>query len=913
MFPPPFSLLGPPFPDEPEANALAAAMRAPAGAAAAAPAGAAGPPPTQQEALLAEAQRRLADAERRFTNANARVESLMAELDDFTALPLGRVRDAKMQWFTSLERERDGARADLSREVANVATLAGTAAVAAGEAAAAKRARESRPKDIVVEEELRRVEFTDFARLSSRAVLDMLEDYPQRRALEGRMPVKADLETGAPQLVLDALDDRMPKLAPPLGRGIDNKPYGQVLLGPSGSGKTRKVLDYLARDQMLGFFVPFRGPGDDFKLGSGALKRVLKAALVGIDTHTRTTAMLELERRRTLIEFAIKCVLTAFDEIERRWQLAAGPGERVPAAWTLIQLYPKKILGRDLFEHVAMALFVGCSPEHLPKLRQRACFIDEAQGITNMGPYVVSSSLGQTEPRTALSAVISGVEDALGVLPTLAGTGFSLGREYDTLVSQMGASLDRPWAYLEFPPLDREQIKAMIEARCWTDGPETLDHAARWLTGRPRFTTTLIESVLKEGSTFTAKRVLEYVEERTAPKTEFVGTPRTPGEAFAKLRSTSRLVPLPVRTREHVVQADASFRGVALPVPPDRAFDTAYDDGLHQAFLLTVGLPPQVRENVALADVDIGYIKNVLHDGAKVKIELEPLMMRAATRHIQNSRPDFTVQLVRAREGDAAAMGNAFEYVVADRVLPHLFSAGVLGKGWTQLADDSAPNEAKRLAAVAAFTGPFEELQSEYGRVAHDAATSDVYEWLAANLPSWPRGAERPGARASIFFPEQAAGPDLMAVLRRKDDPQKVVLVCKQIKLTKGGCKDGSMRKGTAREALYTVDPAKFYAESRGKPNETLVGDAEKCAAFFQALSTVPVVRVLVSGAAAVPAPRCPRTGLVAHGRAGAAIAYDLQVVIDVHTLRQDALLGRTEVEDICALKGLEVEEEGEE
>jgi len=733
-------------------------------------------------------------------------------------------------------------------------------------------------------------------------VLANLKDLPGS-AWRRTTPVKADLTTGRPSIVLDALDLRLNDFGPSLTQLDMGVPYGRVMLGPSGSGKTRKIVQYLARDKAaLGFFIPFKmAQGDRDKFGSSALYTVLTSVDL---VETRDEAALMARRER--LEFAASCVVVAYDAVLRAWKRKRmGSNERESAAWALAQMYPDQIFDRDVFEKLTLALFESCDAVALRQstVDPRACFIDEAQGITELGLSV----LRPTWLRSALGAVITGIRNVLGVNPILAGTGFSLSLEYKSLTSRMGVADNPSWAFTDFPPLNAATVVEMLKKRLHFHNDEAAAHAAKWLQGRPRWTAVFIEKMLYAGhANVTAALVDDYVAHLCKPperRFRWEEKPTTPAEAFVKLRAAPPDLPVPVIDRAHAQE----------PLPADRTASRSYFDGLHHAFLLTQGLPPQVRENTLLSEVDIAYITNVLSaTSVEVKVEMEPIVLRSALEHIHKYEPGFTLKLVTDKEGDPGAMGKAFEYFVVDQLLPLPLTAWLPSTPeWKRFVGGGGPlsaDEAKALqAAIGRFSaGEWTSSHAEYGRVAAKGNTvADTEEWLRRRV--FPSRLNQPTRRIwdvwpACFYPDNDAGPAVMQVRWRSDDPAaNPMLVLVQVKLIKGSLVDGGLGTPQVRDALLTVDPAKLYAVNRGKADERVEGLSMSQTTLFKRIKDVPVVRMLVSGAATVDEERTA-TGFVRSGRPG--LGFDLQVVVDRAKL--EALLRREPLDALARLRGLD-------
>lgn len=781
--------------------------------------------------------------------------------------------------------------------------------------------------------------------------------------------VKTDLVSQRPSLVLDALDRRVKEYGVPLGRlETRGNPYGLVMLGPSGCGKTRKILQYLAKN--VGYFVPHKREAED-KSGSEALAAVLDLAVGGAPAldEGATDAGAEpatLFARRQRVAFGVKCVLVAYEAVYEAWLKASGHKEEKEgaAAWLLVQLYPAQVLGEDVFRHVATVLFKEYDGNTLnSSVSPRACFIDEAQAITKRGLYLRSTDTARSSLRTLLSAVIEGVKDAMGVSPILAGTGFSLALEKRTLVSQMAAGDSAEWAYVDFPPLSPAEVKTMLATRLSVAGQRRVDEAAHWLSGRPRFAARFIERVLASGGSVDAE-LDGYLAGLWSPPPASLtikATPRTPGEAFYALGLHSPREAVPWRTSE-----DAA--SMPSPLPADRSFGGTYDEGVQEAFFLTVGHPPQVRHNTLLSELDIAYVANVVAADrpAETQVKMEPLVLEAATRHIARYTPDFFLRRVYALEGKAGPMDDEFEYVVAFDVLPKWFPLEPAARfedsvvmrlprnaGWRRVVpgpegeggEPVAVDATAFAALVARFEGPWVPARpSCFGRVAGKGSKGEAYEWLRASLPGWawperPPADDPEGMVPSLFFPDPDAGGDIYLALRRPEDARAVMLVIVQVKLTKGTLADGSMDGTGTRDALLTTDPAKIHVHNRGRSGEGAAASPSPASFVAQAVRAVAGSRASRARAAAARGAERPiasvdeerrlfiaalidvpvvrvlvsgacavskaETGLVANGRGGR-VSHDLQVVVDSEGLAVDGLLGERVVARLAALKGLE-------
>ena len=739
-----------------------------------------------------------------------------------------------------LKKQRDDAKKEREEARAQRGVAQLTSAFSLSAAAAPRPLPSTR-----VAELLAKVEFPSRAKTMEFLKSATLEEGNMHAGAQRK--VKADPVSLAPSLALDALDRRVKEYGVSLGRlETRGEPYGLVMLGPSGCGKTRKILQFLAKN--VGYFVPHKTPGDG-KYGSEALAAVLDTVVVGAQALTSDQKDVDvgaLDRLRERVQFGVKCVLVAYQAVYEAWYKASGQKDEQEgaSAWLLLQLFPTKILQDDVFKIIALELVQFYDKFSLRvDVKARPCFVDEAQVISKRGLFLRSTVVQRSSFRTLLSAVIEGVNNVMGVSPILAGTGFSIALEKQTLVSQMGVGGTAEWAYLDFPPLSPAEVKTMLTTRLNVAGQRRVDEAAHWLAGRPRFAARFVEELLLSGGSLDAN-LDQYLAGLWSPPLTPLSekaTPRTPGEAFYALGKRAPLEQVPWRSTN---TEEDSFGGT-------------YDEGIQEAFFLTVGLPPQVRENALLSELDIAYVANVVAADRPVQtvVKLEPLVLEAATRHIAKYTPGFFLRRVFAHEENASSMGDAFEYVVAFNVLPKWFPpSGVApasssssapavavprfedsvvmrlprNQNWRRAVagPDVVAPQALDVAALsslaAAFEGPWIPARpSCFGRVAGTGSKAEAYEWLRASLPGWT-WAERPPAGdpagwvPSLFFPDVEAGGDIYLVLRRPDDLAQVMLVIVQVKLVKGALVDGSMGGPDTRDALLTTDPSLIHVHNRG-------------------------------------------------------------------------------------------------
>ena len=188
-----------------------------------------------------------------------------------------------------------------------------------------------------------------------------------------------------------------------------------------------------------------------------------------------------------------------------------------PYEWLLLQLYPIYFFGHDIFAEVSKMVIIGQQDIDLRQWgsalylemdslgRDVVPFIDEAQELLKEGKDLFLTSDG-SESRSMYYAILRALTymsnfTCLGS-PILSGTGLSI----DDLQSQSAsggagkASVSKGRLYFSgFQTLDNAAVKMYIRSFLHVDEgvkDDVIDHMAKWLRGRPRWTASFIETFL---------------------------------------------------------------------------------------------------------------------------------------------------------------------------------------------------------------------------------------------------------------------------------------------------------------------------------------------------------------------------------------------------------------------------------
>jgi hypothetical protein len=623
-----------------------------------------------------------------------------------------------------------------------------------------------------------------------------------------------------------------------------------ALLGPSGSGKTRKLFEFLR--EFHGTYLTYKDDSGK-NPGSRALTNVLSVEsierfLAHVDWWNESEDIRVFRKRRVAIEFGMWCVLVAYRSVHDEWLAAVKAqgaiGEKIekipPSAWLLAQLYPENFLGSDIFRDLAEHLFATVSLAtnwNRSMVLVEPCVIDEAQVFGKMLPKSFNAKGDERDPRPLLSAVISGVNKALGRLPIISGTGLSLVTEWKSIVPHAADDPTYRFVFHDFRTLTEEEVRNLLVRLLNCKDDPALNDACSWLAGRPRWTTNFIERALMQDKTV-SELLPSYVTEMTDP--ESAGSVlRTPTSFIRRLRE-----------KPDDFQMLGKLRG------------NPYRSMLMDAYWLSMGGGARVSRSPRLVELGIGYAQpipkvDIPDPGVDAYIGAEPLILETARRYrerVSNSETQFLLQV----QDSNADLGKRFRYVTTERVLRALFQSGplessvVLGTFGQKVPDS--------------FKGEWEMPAWCFGKWAQSGAEA---------FPSCMLDALDPKKDVlRVWFPDNLAGPDAVVVVHNKDKT-RVMLILVQIKLALSVDRDAS---------LLTVDPSLLYHVNRGQPRgidtcrcHVIEKYEESVKRVLSKLEkeSVPVVRILVSGAAPVKA-----TGatLVSRSRGN---QQDLQIVMD--------------------------------
>jgi hypothetical protein len=585
-----------------------------------------------------------------------------------------------------------------------------------------------------------------------------------------------------------------------------------ALYATSGGGKTRSIFEYLSHN--VGFYFV---ANKSRNAGSEDIRRLIRhlhSKLTKIDLKADITEQKDVDSSNRA--YVTECVATLLYVRRVVFQHVSEKLERPPTAyeWLLFQLYPEVYFGQDVFDYLLKECLTQANVTTVPNydIFSTACFLDEAQTLLEELPLRFLSTDGKTR-RSAFSAFLKAfdvVKNDAGGYPVFSGTGLSI----DALVEEsrsLAAKLN-PHAYklvyCDLAPLDAQGVQTYLETvltfeRGSSDkvvvGNDLVEHACKWLRGRPRWTATFIETALmrtnKPGGQVTRGRFGEselpfiqaldwYIQVMTCSYGNM-----SPRSSWSLARATAFALVRDMETKYAVKQAPKCVKEMqeVLRAFWNGVFDYAIDGSPQQ---LTGCGTDLIESGVALiAGSDNNDTKTVF-----TAVIDEPLMVEAAVNHF---KLETMVQAkLLERKDSAIGQGDAFELAL----LPHIkmkFDA-ILKEQLSSVVPTSEQNR---------FTlSP----RSAYGLLAVNCESmSDTWDWIERSTDTQSLRFEN--QVPPFCFPDNACGPDLLFLLWNQEFTEYQPVLC-QAKFRK---------KVDQVKAIRTIIPELLYHEKRDTPAST--------------------------------------------------------------------------------------------
>jgi len=575
-----------------------------------------------------------------------------------------------------------------------------------------------------------------------------------------------------------------------------------ALYGTSGAGKTRTIFEYLSHN--YGFYL---NPGADHLFNPGsqdviALLNLWEQMVQPIPSGKGISSKEKAKVGAANIALVVK-PLQALIELRKavfNHINAMLDGNLTCHQWLLVQLFPEHFLGTDVFQDLFLELKdkkfdYDWIDSHKIEM---SCFLDEAQGLLKrMGNFFCSSN-GEEE-RSAYYACLQGLTKLQSFkiihYPCFSGTGMSL----EDYKAQMASLLNKPqlkehqFFFARLKTMNSgdvtEYLKKFLDLH--SVGKDLVEHVGKWLTGRPRWAATFIETYLEKPQTrkhningdFRPPEVPlimalnRYIEICSCPNTESPRDSWTLEErsAFSAVRNMYK--------KEGKQWSDMhwSFRkavfGFSLGGSPQVVQS-------HAAELIEQGVASVETEPTTANSVEAQPAEST---GSKEKGFIrcrisEPLIIQASLNYF--GLDEFTAEQLAAVLDDDVVKGIKFE----DFLLPAILRR-FRGPAAEQLQEDSFLSEYHVLG------------WSSYGVLATRCAKpTETIDWLNRSMDARFEGAVTP-----FCFPDKLFGPDLAFFVR--------TIAWKDFLL---GATQAKLRnKLNEAEALRTLVPELFFCKNR--------------------------------------------------------------------------------------------------
>ena len=574
-----------------------------------------------------------------------------------------------------------------------------------------------------------------------------------------------------------------------------------ILLDVSGSGKTRHMYEALCL--RFGFYFV----GNSFDNGGSAdLKRLSKEILTLHSFHPERVD-------RKFVEFQFMVL------VYYRWLTYCRireyfNGSLSPKQWLLMQAYPLKIFGEDIFADFAPCLmeFPSEAFRHLSKIPSGTpLFLDEAQSLPTdpIFPAFASEQANKTV-RTILSPLVSAIHELTSLRMIIAGTGLSLALIPEITSVLAGSDKSPSREIRNLGGFDtRQQIAACLRTFLFehlAENEEALQYLFDRVRGRARFLVTVLTR-LKQQETHdleTLKKVCRgFVEEITTSSVRSL----TSGICMlhaGDLPRPARLPPAQIeRLKEYhpyfydLSQLVFHFRYYSLPKAPPTG---AADELLEHALCRFAKVP----------------------GSSSVSID-EPLVVLAYIRCIESRTSQSLLHYNIINAPTSSAKGAWYEFYMLWPVLRWL-SGISLTEFDKHLIKESAPAVLTELFAMPQQPLPAQGAASSnsvpFSHVLSLPFTVDHFNPLdePACLSEVNRSEDsydileyfQRGDRPPAFYPHCRAGPDCVMILRfesrpAENTPKEVYMVPLTIAFKSG-------RPSSIKTELENLNPLKFYA-----------------------------------------------------------------------------------------------------
>lgn len=309
-----------------------------------------------------------------------------------------------------------------------------------------------------------------------------------------------------------------------------------VVLGPSGCGKTKLMLKFLSQRRGNYFCADGKYSSRDIKAIGLKLATIFEEEeYAGGDAADDAVFHKNAWKRLRVAHEAIRALLLARQFVYEHWKHIF----KTPEDWLWVQLFPTfYFCERDVFQDLSMALLTEADVYELgrEKIEPVPQVFDEAQVMfaigesqqTGLGVFlapsmeIMSDAVSTPFERLAMREEMKAnggyrrrsirrgrrtfLDELVRYLDTTvpaiyAGTSVRLLSMQRSLTSSYFTIEGVDRFFLNFIPFSLEAVKATLVKFLNVPVGNELDHACRWLVGRPRFTLEFIQSYMHENLT----------------------------------------------------------------------------------------------------------------------------------------------------------------------------------------------------------------------------------------------------------------------------------------------------------------------------------------------------------------------------------------------------------------------------
>ena len=575
-----------------------------------------------------------------------------------------------------------------------------------------------------------------------------------------------------------------------------------ALYGTSGAGKTRSVLEYLSYNKGLYLAASPEDSLSQLEPGSGDLMKVfMRKQLTALQARRSEKEKLDQSLINLDIVKERVSALLYIRHAVYKFVVEKLGGEISALEWLMLQLYPTYYFGTDIFVFLLSHCIMNADLKETcdaafsqATTKWEAIVIDESQILLRDYSRFFCSSKDSKKARSGFAALFSSLlalkKDSLQYsrasipYPLFAGTGMSIAEVDDEAISAIAKRTDviKRSHFTRFSTLNVEGVKSYMKKFLILDsdvGDAVLDHIAKWLSGRPRWTATFLEEFFVRGSR----------PKHLTTNAIFMDNEKILVQALDRyIHDLTK----PDRRLSWTGSNDTAYTAIHRAM--ERGKRDMANDVEHALFHFTFGGNPHIIKNSSKDLIEIGVARLKVEgtgddDGNILDVTIdEPLMVEAGINYVGLQRLANIAFTLRRHSG---GVGDSFEEIAVVALRKKL--KDLLGETFSdsnELANLHAPT--KSSYGVMAKSCKGQSSEKIIGLLDWiDSATSATFE----------------GTVPPFCFPTEMLGPDVVCLLR-DDGYRNIGTVLCQAKFS-------SVQ--SQPEALRTVVPEWLFYENRDK------------------------------------------------------------------------------------------------